>query len=133
LAFLAALLVAWSGLVFAQVPAVPPSQAAFRVAIQKFHETAQAEKNDTRFGELERLRAAAFAKALGPELSFAGWMLELKGIEPTRAVVISCVSSIRRWPMFVFPGRLSGTEAPAASPARQPFLPPPGCTRSCSA
>ena len=83
LASLAALLVAWSGPVFAEVPAVPPSQAAFRVAIQRFHETAQAERNDTRFGELERLRAVAFAKALGPDLSFAGWTLELKGIEPT--------------------------------------------------
>lgn len=74
---------AWAGPVFAQLPGVPPSQAAFRVAIQKSYEMAQAEKTDARFGELERLRAAALAEALGPDLQFEGWTLELKGIEPT--------------------------------------------------
>ena len=79
----AALIMAWSGLVFAQVSGVPPSQAAFRAAIQKYHEMAQAEKNDARFSELERLRATALAGALNPGLQFEGWTLELKGIEPT--------------------------------------------------
>ena len=79
----AALIVAWSGLVFAQVSGAPPSQAAFRAALQKSHDMAQAEKNGARFSELERLRAIALANALGPELRFEGWLLELKGIEPT--------------------------------------------------
>ncbi len=36
-----------------------------------------------RFVELQRARAAAFAQSLGEGLSFEGWLLELKGIEPT--------------------------------------------------
>lgn len=80
---LAALAVAWSGVVFAQTSGVPPSQAAFRAAIQKHHDLARAEKNDARFADLERARATALAKALGPNLQFEGWTLELKGIEPT--------------------------------------------------
>ena len=80
---LAALVVAWSGPVFAQVSGTPPSQAAFRAAIQKHYELAQAEKDDARFADLERARATALARALGPNLQFEGWVLELKGIEPT--------------------------------------------------
>lgn len=80
---LGALMVAWAGIVFAQAPDGPPSQAAFRAAIQGFYEMAQAEKNDGRFADLERSRAAALAKTLGPDLQFQGWTLELKGIEPT--------------------------------------------------
>ena len=79
----AALIVAWSGLVFAQVSGTPPSQAGFRAALQTHHEMAQMEKDDTRLSELGRLRAIAIAKALDPDLGFEGWLLELKGIEPT--------------------------------------------------
>ncbi len=83
LGWLAALILAWAEPVFAQVSGVPPSQAAFRVAIQKSYEMAQGEKDEARFVELDRWRAGALAQALGPDLQFEGWTLELTGIEPT--------------------------------------------------
>lgn len=41
------------------------------------------ETDQARFGELQRARAAAFVRALGEGLTFEGWRVELKGIEPT--------------------------------------------------
>jgi hypothetical protein len=80
---LVALLAALAGPVSARDPDVPPSQAAFRAALKKYYEKCQTETDQARFGELQRARAAALAQALGEDLSFEGWRLELKGIEPT--------------------------------------------------
>ena len=62
---------------------VPPSQAAFRAALTTYYEKCEKESEPARFGELQRARAEAFAGALGEGLTFDGWLLELKGIEPT--------------------------------------------------
>jgi hypothetical protein len=78
-----ALLAALAGPVSARDPDVPPSQAAFRAALTKYHEKCEKETDQARFAELQRARAVAFAQALGEGLSFEGWRLELKGIEPT--------------------------------------------------
>lgn len=80
---LAALLAALVGPVCAREPDVPPSQAAFRATLTKYHEKCEAETDPARFGELQRARAAAFVQGLGEGLTFEGWLLELKGIEPT--------------------------------------------------
>ncbi len=80
---LVALLAALAGPVSAREPDVPPSQAAFRAALKTYYEKCQTETDQARFGELQRARAAAFAQVLGEDLSFEGWRLELKGIEPT--------------------------------------------------
>lgn len=80
---LVVLLAALAGPVAAREPDVPPSQAAFRAALTKYYEKCEKETDQARFGELQRARAAAFAQALGEDLSFEGWRLELKGIEPT--------------------------------------------------
>ena len=80
---LAALLAALAGPVAAREPDVPPSQAAFRAALTKYYEKCEKETDQARFDELQRARAAALAHALGEGLSFEGWRLELKGIEPT--------------------------------------------------
>ena len=80
---LVALLAALAGPVSAREPDVPPSQAAFRATLTKYYEKCEAETDQARFGELQRARAAALAQALGEDLSFEGWRLELKGIEPT--------------------------------------------------
>lgn len=79
----AALLAALAGPVSARGPDVPPSQAAFRAALTKYYEKCEKETDQKRFAELQRARAAAFVQALGEELTFEGWLLELKGIEPT--------------------------------------------------
>ena len=78
-----ALLAALSGSVCAREPDVPPSQAAFRAALIKYYEKCEKETEAARFGELQRARAEAFAQSLGESLTFDGWRLELKGIEPT--------------------------------------------------
>ena len=80
---LVVLLAALAGPVSAREPDVPPSQAAFRAALTKYYEKCEKETDQARFGELQRARAAAFAQALGEGMSFEGWRLELKGIEPT--------------------------------------------------
>ena len=80
---LAALLAALAGPVCAREPNVPPSQAAFGATLTKYYEKSETETDQARFGELQRARAAAFAQALGEGLTFEGWLLELKGIEPT--------------------------------------------------
>lgn len=80
---LAALLAVLAGPVCAREPDVPPSQAAFRAALTKYYEKCETETDAARFGELQRARAAAFAQSLDEGLSFGGWLLELKGIEPT--------------------------------------------------
>ena len=80
---LVALIAALTGPVGAREPDVPPSQVAFRAALTKYYEESQTETDPARFAELLRARAAAFAQALGEGLTFAGWLLELKGIEPT--------------------------------------------------
>lgn len=41
------------------------------------------ETQSMRFVELERARDAALAQALAEDLTFDGWLLELRGIEPT--------------------------------------------------
>lgn len=81
--FLSRCLRPWPGPVSARAPDVPPSQAAFRAALTKYYEKCEKETDQARFGELQRARAAAFAQALGEGLSFEGWRLERKGIEPT--------------------------------------------------
>jgi hypothetical protein len=81
--FLVALVAALTGPVDAREPDVPPSQAAFRAALTKYYEKCETETEQARFGELQRERATAFAQSLGEGLSFEGWLLELKGIEPT--------------------------------------------------
>ena len=80
---LVALIAALTGPVGAREPDVPPSQAAFRAALTKYHEKCEKETEPARFGELQRARATAFAQSLGEGLAFEGWLLELKGIEPT--------------------------------------------------
>ena len=80
---LVALLAALSEPVCAREPDVPPSQAAFRAALTKYNEKCETETEQARFGELQRARATTFAQSLGEGLSFEGWLLELKGIEPT--------------------------------------------------
>jgi hypothetical protein len=80
---LVALLAALAGPVSAREPDVPPSQAAFRAALTEYYEKCEKETDQARFGELQRARAAAFVQALGEGLSFEGWRLDLKGIEPT--------------------------------------------------
>ena len=82
-ALLAALLAALTGPVCAGELDVPPSQAAFRAALTRYYEKCKTETKQARFAELQRARATAFAQALGEGLSFEGWLLELKGIEPT--------------------------------------------------
>lgn len=77
------LLAALAGPASAREPDVPPSQAAFRAALTKYYEKCQKETDQARFGELQRARAAAFTQVLGEDLSFEGWRLEFKGIEPT--------------------------------------------------
>ena len=62
---------------------VPASQAAFRTEIQRYFELAKNETQNTRFVELERARDASLAQVLGEDLTFDGWLLELRGIEPT--------------------------------------------------
>ena len=49
----------------------------------RYYKRCEKETDATRFSELQRARAEAFAQALGEDLSFDGWLLELKGIEPT--------------------------------------------------
>ena len=78
-----ALFAALAGPVSARGPDVPPSQAAFRAALMKYYEKCEKETDQARFSELQRARATAFAQALGEGLAFEGWLLELKGIEPT--------------------------------------------------
>jgi hypothetical protein len=80
---LAALLAALAGPVCAREPDVPPSQAAFRATLTKYYEKCETETDQARFGELQRARAAAFVQHLDEGLTFEGWLLELKGIEPT--------------------------------------------------
>jgi hypothetical protein len=80
---LATLLAVLAGPVCAREPDVAPSQAAFRAVLTKYYEKCEKETDQARFVELQRARAAAFAQALGEDLSFEGWRLELKGIEPT--------------------------------------------------
>lgn len=80
---LAALLAALTGPVCAGETDVPPSQAAFRAVLTKYYEKCKTETEQARFAELQRARATAFAQSLGEGLSFEGWLLELKGIEPT--------------------------------------------------
>ena len=80
---LVVLFAALAGPACAREPDVPPSQAAFRAALTKYYEKCEKETDPARFGELQRARAAAFAQALGERLTFEGWRLELKGIEPT--------------------------------------------------
>jgi hypothetical protein len=80
---LGALIAALAGPVGARDPDVPPSQAAFRATLTKYYEKCETETDPARFGELQWARAAAFAQALGEGLTFEGWRLELKGIEPT--------------------------------------------------
>jgi hypothetical protein len=80
---LAALLAVLAGPVCARDPDVPPSQAAFRAVLMKYYEECEKETDAARFGELEHARAEAFVRSLGGGLSFEGWLLELKGIEPT--------------------------------------------------
>jgi hypothetical protein len=80
---LVALLAALAGPVCAREPDVPPSQAAFRAVLTTYYEKCETETDPARFGELQRARAAAFAQALGEALTFEGWLLDLKGIEPT--------------------------------------------------
>ena len=82
-ALFAALLAALAGPACAREPDVAPSQAAFRATLTKYYEKCEAETDPARFGELQRARAAAFAHDLGEGLTFEGWLLELKGIEPT--------------------------------------------------
>jgi hypothetical protein len=82
-AFLVALIAALAGPAGAREPDVPPSQAAFRAALTKYYEKCEKETEPARFGELQLARAAAFSRILGEGLSFDGWLLELKGIEPT--------------------------------------------------
>ena len=81
--FLVALLAALAGPVCAREPDVPPSQAAFRAVLTKYYGESETETEHARFGELQRARGTAFAQSLGEGLSFEGWLLELKGIEPT--------------------------------------------------
>ena len=80
---LAAVLAALAGPACAREPDVPPSQVAFRAVLTTFYEKCETETEPARFAELQRARAAAFAQSLGEGLSFDGWLLELKGIEPT--------------------------------------------------
>jgi hypothetical protein len=80
---LVALLAALTGPVRAREPDVPPSQAAFRAALTKYYEKCETETEQERFGELQRARAAVLAQSLDEGLTFDGWLLELKGIEPT--------------------------------------------------
>ena len=80
---LAAVLAALAGPAGAREPDVPPSQVAFRAVLKTFYEKCETETEAARFAELQRARAAAFAQSLGEGLSFDGWLLELKGIEPT--------------------------------------------------
>jgi len=80
---LVALFAAMIGPVSARDPDVPPSQAAFRADLTKYYEQGEKETDPARFAELQRARAAAFVQALGEGLAFEGWLLELKGIEPT--------------------------------------------------
>ena len=82
-ALLAALLAALAGAVCAREPDVPPSQAAFRAALLTFYEKCATTTEAAHFEELQRARAEAFTQALGDGLTFEGWVLELKGIEPT--------------------------------------------------
>lgn len=80
---LAVLLAALGGPVCARDPDVPPSQAAFRAALMKFYKKGEKETEAARFDALQHSRAEAFTESLGQYLSFEGWLLELKGIEPT--------------------------------------------------
>ncbi|GEP53354.1 hypothetical protein RSO01_05200 [Reyranella soli] len=80
---LAALLAVLAGPVCARDPNVPPSQAAFRAALTKFYKKCEKETETARFGDLQHARSEAFAQSLGQGLSFEGWLLELRGIEPT--------------------------------------------------
>jgi hypothetical protein len=80
---LAALLAVLTGPARAREPDVPPSQAAFRAALVKYYEKCETATDAARFGELQRARAEALEQSLGEDLSFEGWLLELKGIEPT--------------------------------------------------
>ena len=80
---LVALLAVLAGPVYAREPDVPPSQVAFRAALTNYYEKCETETEQARFGELQRARAATFAQSLGEGLTFDGWLLELKGIEPT--------------------------------------------------
>jgi hypothetical protein len=83
LVLLAAVLVALLGPACAREPDVPSSQAAFRAALAKYYEKCETATEAARFDELQRARSEAFARSLGEGLSFEGWLLELKGIEPT--------------------------------------------------
>jgi len=80
---LVALVAALAGPVCAREPDVPSSQAAFRAALTEYFEKYEAETDQANLVKLQRARAAAFARALGEDLAFDGWLLELKGIEPT--------------------------------------------------
>lgn len=80
---LAALLAVLAGPVCAREPDVPPSQAAFRAALVKYYEKCETATDPAHFRELQRARAQALERSVGEGLSFEGWLLELKGIEPT--------------------------------------------------
>lgn len=80
---LVALVAALAGPLHGREANVPSSQAAFRVALTTYYEKCEKESEPARFGELQRARAEAFAQSLGEGLTFDGWLLELKGIEPT--------------------------------------------------
>jgi hypothetical protein len=80
---LAALLAVLAGPACARDPDVPPSQAAFRAALTKFYKKCEKETETARFNALQHARAEAFTQSLGEDLSFEGWVLELRGIEPT--------------------------------------------------
>jgi hypothetical protein len=80
---LVALLLAPAGFASAQKLEPPPSQAAFRAFLTQFQEKSESEKDAAAFGALEQARASALAQTLNERLAFSGWLLELKGIEPT--------------------------------------------------
>lgn len=79
----ATLLAVLAGPVSAREADVPPSQAAFRAALVSYYEKCEGATVPARFRELQRARAEALEQSLGEGLSFEGWLLELKGIEPT--------------------------------------------------
>jgi hypothetical protein len=127
---LVALVTALAGPVGAREPDVPPSQVAFRAALTKYYEKCETETEQARFGELQRARAMAFAQSLGEGLAFEGWLLELKGIEPTprggyfvRFIdpALADLRAVRR---------PTGTAAPEGSAARRRSFPRRSCTIS---